>query len=63
LASTLYKNGPDQISRILTRLEKWMIDKEFESIDQYRGMIARMYGDDPAAFERMQFMKNFSEIR
>ncbi len=63
LASTLYKNGPDQISRILKRLEKWMMDKEFDSPGQFRGTVARMYGDDPAAFERMQFMKNFSEIR
>jgi len=62
IASTLYKNGPDQISRILTKLEKWMTDKGFDSLDQFRGMIARMYGEDPAAFERMQFMKNFSEI-
>ena len=62
LASTLYINGPDQISRILKKLEKWMTEKGFDSLDQFRGMIARMYGDDPAAFERMQFMKNFSEI-
>lgn len=62
LASTLYKNGPDQISRILKKLEKWMTEKGFDSLDQFRGMIARMYGEDPAAFERMQFMKNFSEI-
>ncbi len=63
VASTLYKNGPDQISRILKRLEKWMADKEFDSLDQFRGMIAKQYGNDPAGFERMQFMKNFSEIR
>ena len=63
VASTLYKNGPDQIGRILKKLEKWMTDKEFDSLDQFRGSVARMYGDDPAAFERMQFMKNFSEIR
>ena len=62
LASTLYKNGPDQISRILKKLEMWMTEKGFDSLDQFRGMIARMYGEDPAAFERMQFMKNFSEI-
>ncbi|MCP4312186.1 MAG: dihydroorotate dehydrogenase-like protein [Bacteroidetes bacterium] len=62
VASTLYKNGPDQIGRILIRLEKWMEEKEFDTIDQFRGKVAREYGDDPAAFERMQFMKNFSEI-
>jgi len=62
VASTLYKNGPDQINRILKTLEKWMSEKGFDSIDQFRGKVATEYGDDPAAFERMQFMKNFSEI-
>jgi dihydroorotate dehydrogenase (fumarate) len=62
VASTLYKNGPDQISRMLQRLNKWMTDKNFKSLDQFRGTVAKAYGDDPAAFERMQFMKHFSEI-
>jgi dihydroorotate dehydrogenase (fumarate) len=63
VASTLYKNGPEVIGRMLTKLEKWMSDKGFDSIEQFRGKVSHEYGDDPAAFERMQFMKNFSEIR
>lgn len=63
VASTLYKNGPEQITRMLKRIEKWMSDKGFDSVEQFRGKITREYGDDPAAFERMQFMKHFSEIR
>jgi len=63
LASTLYQNGPDQIGRMLKRVEKWMSDKGFESLEQFRGKTAAAYGDDPAAFERMQFMKHYSEIK
>jgi len=63
VVSTLYKNGPEQISRMLTFLDDWMSDKGFDSVEQFRGKISRMYGADPAAFERMQFMKHFSEIR
>jgi dihydroorotate dehydrogenase (fumarate) len=63
VVSTLYKNGPDQIKRMLKKLEVWMQEKGFDSLDQFRGKISRMYGADPAAFERMQFMKHFSEIR
>jgi dihydroorotate dehydrogenase (fumarate) len=63
LVSTLYKNGPEQINRILTELENWMSEKGFNSLEQFRGKISRKYGADPAAFERMQFMKHFSEIR
>jgi len=63
VASTLYKNGPDQLGRILNKLEKWMNEKEFTSIDQFRGTVAEQFRGNPAAFERMQFMKYFSEIR
>jgi dihydroorotate dehydrogenase (fumarate) len=63
VVSTLYKNGPDQIKQMLKKLEVWMQEKGFDSLDQFRGKISRMYGADPAAFERMQFMKHFSEIR
>lgn len=63
VVSTLYKNGPEQIKLILNKLEDWMSEHGFESLEQFRGKISRKYGADPAAFERMQFMKHFSEIR
>jgi dihydroorotate dehydrogenase (fumarate) len=63
VVSTLYKNGPEQIKKMLTKLEYWMSEHGFESPEQFRGKISRKYGADPAAFERMQFMKHFSEIR
>lgn len=63
VVSTLYKNGPDKIKRMISKLDDWMTEKGFDSVDQFRGKISRLYGADPAAFERMQFMKHFSEIR
>jgi len=63
VVSTLYKNGPDRIQNMLTKLKYWMSEQGFDSLEQFRGKISRKYGADPAAFERMQFMKHFSEIR
>ena len=63
IVSALYKNGPDRIGTLLSKLNAWMEEKGFDSLEQFRGKISRMYGTDPAAFERMQFMKHFSEIR
>ena len=62
VASTLYKNGPEVINRMLETIRKWMSNKGFDSIEQFRGKITQDYAVDPAAFERMQFMKQFSEI-
>ena len=63
VVSTLYKNGPEHIGTMLDALKNWMSEQEFYAIEQFRGKISRKYGADPAAFERMQFMKHFSEIR
>lgn len=63
VVSTLYKNGPDQIQKILRFVENWMSEQGIDSVEQFRGKISRKYGADPAAFERMQFMKHYSEIR
>jgi len=62
VASTLYKNGPDQIKRMIKMVENWMSSKGFNSLDDFRGKLSGVYGDNPASFERMQFMKHFSEI-
>ena len=63
IASTLYRNGPDQIGRILKQLVKWMEEKEFSSVNDFRGKVTEEYRENPAIFERMQFMKHFSDIR
>lgn len=62
VASTLYKNGPDQVNRILTKLERWMTEKGFDTIGDFRGLVSKAYETNPATFDRMQFMKQFSEI-
>jgi len=63
VVSTLYKNGPERIQKMLKKIDAWMTEKGFKSLDQFRGKVAEGYGEDPSAFERMQFMKHFSDIR
>ncbi len=62
VASTLYINGPDQINRMLKKVEKWMDEKGFSSVSQFRGKVSKEYEANPANFDRMQFMKQYSEI-
>lgn len=62
IASTLYKHGPDQVANMISSLQDWMTDKGFDSISQFRGMVSKAYEANPATFDRMQFMKQFSEI-
>ncbi|MCP3889011.1 MAG: dihydroorotate dehydrogenase-like protein [Desulfobulbaceae bacterium] len=62
VVSTLYKNGPEQLGTILAGLEQWMDDKGFDSVGQFRGKLSYKSVDEPAVFERTQFMKYFAGL-
>jgi dihydroorotate dehydrogenase (fumarate) len=57
LCSTLYRHGNDQIGIMLKDLEKWMHEKDYNSIDEFRGKMSQSKTFDPKVFERVQFMK------
>jgi len=63
IASTLYKHGLDYIPQMLNFLENWMDKKGFNYVDQFRGILSQQESDQPDVFERLQFMKYFSEIK
>lgn len=58
-ATTFYKNGKDYVAVMLKELEAWMIDKGFDNIDQFRGKMSQQRSENPAAYERAQFMEHF----
>jgi dihydroorotate dehydrogenase (fumarate) len=60
IASTLYKHGTIYIETMLEELTEWMESKNFETIDQFRGKMSQVNIKDPAAYERVQFMRHFS---
>ncbi len=62
VVSTLYKNGSGQINTLLDGLEKWMEEKSYNSIEDFRGKLSYQQAENPAAFERIQFMKYYGGI-
>jgi dihydroorotate dehydrogenase (fumarate) len=59
IASTIYKNGHEQIHIMLEELDNWMNRKEFSTIEDFRGQLSQSKIANPAAYERVQFMKYF----
>nr|WP_320117927.1 dihydroorotate dehydrogenase-like protein [uncultured Marinifilum sp.] len=59
LASVLYKNGPAYIDILTKEIYSWMEEHGFENIADFKGKISQSKSNDPAAYERVQFMKNF----
>ena len=62
LCSTLYANGLEQIGVILGEIREWMEHHGYESVEQFRGTVSQATSKDPAAFERLQYIKALTEI-
>jgi dihydroorotate dehydrogenase (fumarate) len=57
MTSTLLANGLGRLMHILTDLQEWMEEHEYESITQMRGSMSQRAVAEPAAFERANYMK------
>ncbi|MGD9948165.1 MAG: dihydroorotate dehydrogenase-like protein [Desulfobulbus sp.] len=62
VVSTIYQHGPQQINRMLEGLCQWMTAHSYNSIDTFRGALSYQKAEDPAAYERIQFMKQYGGI-
>jgi len=57
LCSVLLEHGPQHIATVLADLQKWMEEKEYDSITQMKGSMSQKSVAEPAAFERANYMK------
>src|SRR6266704_1498503 len=57
MTSTLLANGLGRLMHILTDLQEWMEEHEYESITQMRGSMSQRAVAEPEAFERANYMK------
>jgi dihydroorotate dehydrogenase (fumarate) len=62
VCSTLYINGPEYLTQIIEELKNWMRKFNFKNINEFRGRMNYKNISDPAVFERVQFMKYFSNM-
>ena len=62
IASALYKKGFDVIPEILSGTVAWMNKNKFETIDDFKGKLSKSNLENPAAIERVQFIKLYSGI-
>jgi dihydroorotate dehydrogenase (fumarate) len=62
VCSTLYKNGFDRITSIINDLTYWMEKNNLEKLSDFRGKLSHKKSENPAVFQRVQFMKHFAGI-
>jgi dihydroorotate dehydrogenase (fumarate) len=56
VVSTVYRNGADQITKMLDELEEWMKDKEYDSLDDFKGKLSHGRATEPFAYKRGQYV-------
>ena len=63
MASGLLHNGEQVVGPILSELEAWMQEREYESVQQMQGSMNQKSVKEPAAFERANYMKVLGSFR
>ncbi|MBP5326991.1 MAG: dihydroorotate dehydrogenase-like protein [Bacteroidales bacterium] len=62
VVSCLYKNGVEYMKELNDGLRKWMTDKGYDNIEQFRGKFAVKNNEQSSLFFRTQFMKHFAQL-
>jgi dihydroorotate dehydrogenase (fumarate) len=62
IASALYREGLDIIPEILNKTSEWMAKHKFKDVAEFRGKLSKTNLENPAAIERVQFMRLYSGI-
>ncbi len=63
LCSVLYEQGPEVIGEILTLMEEWMQQNNYERLEAFKGKLNYANISSPYLYERVQFMKYFSNYK
>ncbi|QIA07252.1 dihydroorotate dehydrogenase-like protein [Draconibacterium halophilum] len=56
MVSAIYRNSPTVVSDILMDINKWMDDKGYKTLDDFRGKLSRKNMKDPFAYQRAQYV-------
>eukprot|EP01028_Stygiella_incarcerata_P006102 TRINITY_DN24960_c0_g1_i2.p1 TRINITY_DN24960_c0_g1~~TRINITY_DN24960_c0_g1_i2.p1 ORF type:complete len:338 (+),score=-13.19 TRINITY_DN24960_c0_g1_i2:50-1063(+) len=56
VVSTIYRNSPSVVSDILMDLNRWMDDKGYKSLDDFRGKLSRKNMKNPFTYQRAQYV-------
>lgn len=60
MASELLQRGVGRIGEILAEMAFWLVENEYDSLDQLRGSLSQINVAAPAAFERANYVETVS---
>ena len=57
MCSALLRHGAKKIREVLTGVQQWMVEHEYDSLNDMRGSMSHHSVADPSSFERANYMK------
>jgi dihydroorotate dehydrogenase (fumarate) len=57
MTSALLAHGPSRAATVIADLDAWLVDHEYDSLDQLRGSMSHAHVADPSAVERSNYVK------
>jgi dihydroorotate dehydrogenase (fumarate) len=57
MASALLQHGPGHVKTVVEGMRAWLIDHEYESLEQLHGSLSQINCGAPAAFERANYVR------
>ena len=63
MCSALLKYGPAHIRQVLSDVQTWMLEHDYQSIRQMKGSMSQKSVADPAAFERANYAKALQSFK
>lgn len=57
VCSVLLQEGVGRLTEILTGLEQWLDEHEYESVQQLKGSVSQQHAIDPSAYERANYVQ------
>ena len=55
--SALLRHGPEHVAVMRQELEHWLVEHEYDSVDQLRGSASHRTSGDPSAYERANYRR------
>ena len=60
MVSALYKNKIPYLKTVHRDLKNWMQTHGFNTLEEFRGKLSQAKAQNPAVYDRLQFMKYYS---
>jgi dihydroorotate dehydrogenase (fumarate) len=63
MTSALLRHGPEHVATVEAELRAWLTEYDYDSVAQLRGSASQATADDPAAFERANYLRTLRSWR